>query len=166
MEATKNLPPTKYVPELAPYNLCSVTHCLEEEFDLSNNGKMIVLKKGYFTLEFDKEIKTKNGYVSGVRIETEDDHELAAPVIKDGTVDIMRFHDLLGQKREAKTRAVASYYGIKLTGKWSACTHCAEAKVKADAIPKSVDEGKRSKTLGKRLAFDVNSIKAKSYGGA
>ena len=157
---------TKYVPELAPYNLCSVTHCLEEGFDLSNNGKMIVLKKGNFTLEFDKEIKTKNGYVCGVRVETEDDHELAAPAIKDGTVDIMRFHDLLGHKGEAKTRAVASYYGVKLTGKWRACTHCAEAKAKAAAIPKSVDEGKRSKTPGERLAFDVSSIKAKSYGGA
>ena len=105
---------TKYVPELAPYNLCSVTHCLEEGFDLSNNGKMIVLKKGNFTLEFDKEIKTKNGYVCGVRVETEDNHELAIPAIKDGTVDIMQFHDLLGHKGEAKTRAMASYYGVNL----------------------------------------------------
>ena len=42
---------TKYVPELAPYNLCSITHCLEEGFNLGNDGKMIVLKKDGFTLE-------------------------------------------------------------------------------------------------------------------
>ena len=53
---------TKYIPELAPYNLCSVFHCLEEGFNLSNNGRMIVLKKGDFTLEFNREIKTKSGY--------------------------------------------------------------------------------------------------------
>ena len=58
---------TKYVPELAPYNLCSITHCLEEGFNLGNDGKMIILKKDGFTLEFNKEIKTKSGYVCGVR---------------------------------------------------------------------------------------------------
>ena len=78
---------TKYVPELAPYNLCSITHCLEEGFDLSNNGKMIVLKKGDFTLEFNEEIKTKNGYVCGVKVETENGQELAAPTIKDRSLD-------------------------------------------------------------------------------
>ena len=56
---------TKYVPELAPYNLCSITHCLQEGFNLGNKGKMIVLKKDGFTLEFNKEIKTNSGYVCG-----------------------------------------------------------------------------------------------------
>ena len=70
----------KFVPELAPYNLCSVTQCLENGFDLSNKGKMIVLKKGNFTLEFDEEIKTKSGYVCGVRVEPQED-EIAAPAL-------------------------------------------------------------------------------------
>ena len=52
---------TKYVPELALYNLYSVTYCLEEGFNLSNESKMIVLKKDGFTLEFNKEIKTASG---------------------------------------------------------------------------------------------------------
>ena len=30
---------TKFVPELAPCDLCSVTHCLEEGFDLSVEDK-------------------------------------------------------------------------------------------------------------------------------
>ena len=72
---------TKFIPELAPYNLCSVTHCLKEGFDLSNNGNMIVLKKGDFVLEFDREIKTKDGYVCGVRVEPQDAEE-AAPALK------------------------------------------------------------------------------------
>ena len=50
---------TKFVPKQAPYNLCCVIHCLKDGFDLSNNGKMIVLKKVNFTLDFDKEIKPR-----------------------------------------------------------------------------------------------------------
>ena len=46
------------------------------------------------------------------------------------------------------------------------CSDCAEAKARAAAIPKTVEDEKRSKTPGERLAFDVSSIKARSYGGA
>ena len=75
-------------------------------------------------------------------------------------------HELLGHPAEAKTRAVANYYGVKLIGKFKVCTHCAEAKAKAAAIPKTVDDEKKSKIPGERLAFDVSSIKTRSYGGA
>ena len=102
---------TKYVPDLAPYNLCSVTHCLEEGFNLSHEGKMIVLKKDGFTLEFNKEIKTKSGYVCGVRVEPEE-VEITTPALKEGPIGIMHFHELLGHPSEAKTRAVANYYGV------------------------------------------------------
>ena len=80
--------------------------------------------------------------------------------MKEGPVDVMRFHDVLGHPSEAKTRAVACYYGVKLTGKFKVCTHCAEAKAKAAAIPKSIDEEKKSKVPAERLFFDVSSIKA------
>ena len=59
---------------------------------------------------------------------------------------------------------VARYYGVKLTGEFKVCSNCAEAK--AAAIPKFVDDEKKSKTPGERLSFDVSSIKARSYGGA
>ena len=55
---------------------------------------------------------------------------------------------------------------MKLTGEFKVCSHCAEAKARAAAIPKTVEDEKRSKTPGERLAFDVSSIKARSYGGA
>ena len=80
----------KYVLELAPYNLCSVTHCLEEGFNLSNEGKIIVLKKDGFTLEFDKEIKTTSGYVCGVRVEPQE-VEVTTPALKKGPIGIMCF---------------------------------------------------------------------------
>lgn len=138
---------------------------MEEGFNLGNDGKMIILKKDGFTLEFNKEIKTKSGYVCGVRVEPEE-VEIAAPALKDGPINVMRFHELLGHPSEAKTRAVASYYGVKLTGEFKVCSHCAEAKARAAAIPKTVEDEKRSKTPGERLAFDVSSIRARSYGGS
>ena len=92
--------------------------------------------------------------------------EIATPALKDGPVDVMRFHELLGHKSEAKTRAVASYYGVKLTGEFKVCSHCAEGNAKAAAIPKTVEDEKRSKKLGERLSCDVSSIKARSYGGS
>ena len=72
---------TKYIPELGPYSLCSVTHSLDQGFDLSNEERMIVLKKGKFKIEFNEEIKTKNGYVCGVRVDAE--AEIVAPALKD-----------------------------------------------------------------------------------
>ena len=156
---------TKYVPELAPYNLCSITHCLEEGFNLGNDGRMIVLEKDGFTLEFNKEIKTKSGYVCGVRVEPED-LKLAIPALKDGPINVMSFHELLGHPSEAKTRAIANYYGVKLTGEFKVCSYCAEAKARAATIPKTVEDEKRSKTPEERLTFDVSSIKARRYGCA
>ena len=102
--------------------------------------------------------------VCGVRVDTES--EIAAPALKDKQMDVNKFHQVLGHPSEAKTRAVASYYGVKLTGEFKVCSHCAEAKAKAAAIPKTIEDEKRSKTPGERLAFDVSSIKARSYGGA
>ena len=46
----------------------SITHRLEEGFNLGNEGKMIVLKKDGFTLEFNKENKTKSGYTANFHV--------------------------------------------------------------------------------------------------
>ena len=81
-------------------------------------------------------------------------------------MDVNKFHQMLGHPDEAKTRAVAKYYGIKMTGEFKVCSHCAEAKAKAASIPKYVPEEKTSKIPGECLCFDLSSIKSRSYGGA
>ena len=56
----------KLVPDLAPYNLFSITWALNNGFQLGNKGRTITLTKGNFTLSFDQEIQTKSGYLAGV----------------------------------------------------------------------------------------------------
>ena len=117
---------------------------------------------------FDEEVKTKEGYVCAIKMHfnTETREDVAVPALKDGSVNINCFRELLDPPSESKTRAVAKYYGVKLTGKFKTCANCAKAKARQANIPKSIPEEKRSKKPGERLMFDVSSIKRKSFGGA
>lgn len=91
---------------------------------------------------------------------------MAAPGLRDGSVNSNQFHELLGHPSEGKTRAVGKYYGVKLTGSFKPCFYCTKAKARQANIPKSILEEKRSKKLDERLMFDIDSIKARSFCGA
>ena len=100
-------------------------------------------------MKFDTELRTKSGYVCGCKFEAKNDTEVAAPTIsRDTTIDINKFHDVLGHCGESKMRAVANYYGVKLTGNLRACENCAKAKAHQANIPKSINKGKKSKKPG------------------
>lgn len=157
----------KYVPELAPFNLFSITKALSGGCSLGNVGETITLTKGDFTLSFDYKIRTKTGYVAGVEIMSTEGDELAAPALgPDGAIDVNVFHSLLGHVSEYKARAVAKYYGIKLVGKFHTCSACAEAKARQSNVPKVVAEESKCKTAGEKLHMDISSIKSRSFGGA
>ena len=159
----------KYVPQLAPFNLFSITRALSGGCNLGNEGEVITIstKDGGFKLAFDKKIRTKTGYVGAVEILPRESDEMAAPAIgSNGAIDINRFHALLGHVSEEKTRAVAKYYGVKLVGKFEVCSACAEAKARQKNVPKSVTEDRRCNVVGERLHMDISSIKARSFGGA
>ena len=73
----------KYVPDLAPNNLFSITYALSHGFSIGNKGETIYLRKNDFTLSFNHCIPTKTGYVAAVEIRP---HEatadaLAAPTL-------------------------------------------------------------------------------------
>ena len=158
----------RYVPEMGPFNLFSITYALSKGFTLGNEGQIIWLKKDGRKLMFDSILTTKFGYVCGAELfYCEDKAEIAKPSLNEGsTININEFHELLGHCGEEKTRAVAKYYGVKLTGPFKPCTACATAKARQANIPKSVSEEKRADKPGERLMFDVSSIKARSFGGA
>jgi len=158
----------KYVPQLAPFNLFSITHALSHGFNLGNDKENIFIQKGDFKLVFDQRIETKTGYVVGTKIIPNNEHtELATPTISDtNPVDVNEFHELLGHPSESKMRFIAKYYGVKLTGKFKVCTHCAEAKARQANIPKDVPEENKTEVPGERLHMDISSIKARSFGGA
>ena len=157
----------KYVPDLAPFNVFSITRALSGGCKLGNNGETITITKGNFTLSFDYKICTKTGYVAAVEILPVENEEVAAPLLgSEKTVDINDLHKLLGHVSEEKTRAVAKYYGIKIVGKFETCSACAEAKARQLNIPKEVPEDRKCTVAGEKLHMDITSIKARSFGGA
>jgi hypothetical protein len=81
------------------------------------------------------------------------------------TINIMKYHDMLGHFSEAKTKKTAKYYDIKLSGNFEVCSDCAKAKARQKNIPKGNDTV-HAESKGERLSFDISGIKSKSYGGA
>jgi hypothetical protein len=49
-------------------NLFSIGNALKNGFNLSNDGKIIKLSRGNVTLTFDKVVRTKNGFVPGIKL--------------------------------------------------------------------------------------------------
>ena len=156
----------KYVPDLAPYNLFSITQAISSGWMLGNEGKTIILKNGQSVLKFNKMLKTKSGYVGGAEILPRVDDNIAAPALSPGKgVDIMKFHDMLGHVSESMTRKTAEYYGVKLIGNFDVCVDCAKAKARQKNVPKGNDTV-HATSNGERLFMDISSIKTISYGGA
>ena len=56
------------MPQLAPFNLFSITHALSLGFNLGNDKEKIFIQKKDFKLVFDHWIETKIGYVVGTNI--------------------------------------------------------------------------------------------------
>jgi hypothetical protein len=56
----------KFVPALW-INLFSIEKALKNGFNLSNHGEIMELSKGNVTLTFDKVLRTKNGFVPGIK---------------------------------------------------------------------------------------------------
>ena len=158
----------KYVPKLGPFSLFSLTNSIEKGYDLGNEGRSITIRKGNFKLTFDRIIKTKSGYVCGIATKPRiEDDDVATPALRtENPINVNHFHDLLGHFGEEKTRAVAKYYGVKLSGKFKPCSDCAKAKAKQANVPKSVPDEKKSTIPGERFFLDISSIKTKSFGGA
>jgi hypothetical protein len=119
----------KYVPNLAPYNLFSITQAISSGWMLGNEGKTILLMNGKSVLKFNKMLKTKSGYVGGAEILPRVDDNIAAPALSPGKgVDIMKLHDMLGHVSKSTTRKTAEYYGVKLIGNFEVYADCAKAK--------------------------------------
>ena len=86
----------------------------------TNNDIQLVYRDGD-TVTFDRRIKTRDGWVSGVDIVPILDgqaKEEKAFVAAKVTCDINEYHRQLGHPNEQVTRSTAKAFGIKLTGKF------------------------------------------------
>jgi hypothetical protein len=70
------------------------------------------------------------------------------------TLDINKYHQILGHVNERYLRQTAAYHGIRLTGFLKECVDCALAKMHANPISKETNE--RCKTPGERIYVDIS----------
>ena len=138
----------KFIPDLAPYNLFSITKAIDAGYNLDNDGRNIILKKENFEMVFNKVIGTKKGFV--VAIELECEKEIAMKATEYGNLDINEFHKVLCHMGESKVKIIAKKHNIKLMGELKPCTDCAKAKIKAK-LPKFVDADKKANLTGERF---------------
>jgi hypothetical protein len=139
---------------------------LKNGFNLSNNGEIINLSKGNVTLTFDKVVRTKNGFVPGIKL-LQVLGDVGTSVLetkKCNTIDVNNLHKVLGHCGEVNARLTGKAYGYEVTGKFDVCEACSVGKARQKNINKEWKGG--SSISGERLYVEINSIKGTSFGGA
>jgi hypothetical protein len=97
--------------------LFSIGKALKNDFNLSSNGEIIKLSKGNVTLKFNKVVRTKDGFVPGIKF---------LPVLGDvGTsvletnkhemIDVNNLHKILVHCGEVNARPSGKAYGYEVT---------------------------------------------------
>jgi hypothetical protein len=154
-----------YVPELW-INLFSIGKSLKDGFNLSNYGKIIMLLKGNVTLTFDKVVKTKNGFVPGIKLlqVLDDVGTSVLETKKRNTIDVDNLHKILGHCGEVNASLTGKAYGNEVTGKFDVCEACSVSKARQKNINKERKGGRSIR--GERLYVDISSIKGNRFGGA
>ena len=148
----------KYVPGLT-LNLFSILKALDNQWNISNEGTKIKLKKMNDQIVFDRIITTDTGIVAGVNMVPKQQEDKLNKAI-----DINSLHAILGHPSEIITRNTAKANDIKITGNMQQCHECALAKIKQQKIARTTNN--KSTIPGERLCIDISSVKNASYGGA
>jgi hypothetical protein len=121
----------KFVPEMW-INLFSIGKALKKGLNLRDHGETIKLTKESVTLKFDEVVRTKIGFVPGIRM---------TPVMKEhgmivieskrlNLIDINNLHKILGHFGEVSTRVTGNALGHEVTGKFDSCEACSVGNAK------------------------------------
>jgi hypothetical protein len=115
----------KYIPE-SWINLFSIGKALKNGFNLSNDGEIIKLSKGNVTFTFDKVVRTKNGFVPGIKL-LQVLGDVGTSVLetkKRNTIDVNNLHKVLGHCGEVNDRLTGKAFGYEVTGKFDVFEAC------------------------------------------
>jgi hypothetical protein len=121
----------------------------------------MALKKGDFSLKFDKHLRMDTGVITGVEMVPRVDSSHLT-LEKGLTININKLHTLLGHACENTLCATAKHYDLQLKGNYMVCTNCALAKSRQKDVPK--ESAVVSTRPGERFYLDISSTKAKSFG--
>ena len=143
-----------------PYNLFSLSKCLNEGWTMSGNTECIKLTKGDTTIRFDIKVHSPKGvlYAAYFKRDMEVGNQATDQKI---SMSIQQAHHRLGHINEDATRATAKHLGWTITrGTLGPCESCSIGKAKQKNLP----QGKynRSKTTDpqtRRVFLDISSVK-------
>lgn len=156
-ETMITLKEVSYVPTLSA-NLLSLTTVMIGGWELKGTNKTLSIQKGSLKIDFDKELKSGNGFLLGFHLERNYQKEKAmAAQVKIG---LKEAHEAFGHADVQQVKATLKNMGTETTNDLVQCVPCALAKAQQKAISK-VDETKSDKP-GQRLCVDISSVKTKS----
>jgi hypothetical protein len=100
------------------------------------------LSKGNVTLTFDKVVRTKNGFVPGIKLlqVLSDVGTSVLETKKHDTIDVNNLHKVLGHCGEVNARLTGKAYGYEVTSKFDVCEACSVAKARQKKSAKSRKE--------------------------
>ena len=157
-----------YVPDLW-VNLLSITKAIScPNVHLAGKENIISLQTGQDVLTFDHKLTNGSGtgWLWGVQIipiDMETGEEIAYVSLESQSYSYV--HGILGHPNERVTKATAKKLGIRIKDSpHTICIDCATSKAKRKNISRSTTTHATEK--GERLAIDISSVRAKSYGGS
>jgi hypothetical protein len=116
----------------------------------------ITIRKGAFGMFFNKKLETPKGYLPGAEFIILDPPVSARAfvILESGNkIPIQDLHERLGHPSLEATRATATNFGIKGTGKLDVCEDCALAKGWRKPIPKKLPTRKVNLVQDCQLIF-------------
>ena len=156
-----------YVPDLW-VNLLSITRAISHpNVQLSGIKNVISLRNGQEQITFDQKLTngSKTGWLWGVQIipiDSETGEEMINLTTESQSYQYI--HGVLGHPNEKVTKATAKKLGIRIKDSPpTVCIDCVKSKTRKKNIAKSTENHATEK--GERIAIDISSIKARSYGG-
>ena len=165
-----------YVPQLTT-NLLSIGKALKQGWELRSKGEDFFLSKGRNTVNFDKNLVSNFGKVSGMDAEVVDlenesvkENGVMVDILKRGKderkvkLTAEEAHARLGHVNEESFIKTAKYLGWEITGELKSCESCLRAKAKQKMIKKETEE--KSSVPGERVFIDITPMKFSSLGGS
>jgi hypothetical protein len=137
---------------------------LKNAFNLGNEGETIKLMKGKTVILFDTRLKSKNGFVTAIKMKAVSADIGATVVNAKNSINVNNLHKILGHCGEASARLTGKNLGYEVIKTFDACETCFIGKAKQKNINKQWKGG--SSVPGERLYVDIRSIQVVSFGGA
>jgi hypothetical protein len=123
----------KFVPELWVH-LFSISKALKNGFNLGNEDVVMKLMKGNTTLYFNRILKTKNSFVSGIKLLPILGNNIATTAVEASKVkpkiNINNLHKIVGHCGEVATRMTGKSFGYDVMGDYKTCEACSVAKAR------------------------------------